>query len=173
MHPILVEMEEAAAQMQAALQACINSKMPVFCIYPNSDLGYQEIVKVIETGSPEQVTALRNVDRDQYLMLLANAAALVGNSSSGILEAPSFKIPVVNVGNRQRGRPQASNIVNSGYTTDEIEAAIDKALNDPGFREKCDGAVNLYGDGNSGDRICALLQEILLNRALLDKQTVY
>lgn len=173
MHPILVERAEAAEQMQAALKACVASGMPVFCIYPNSDLGYQEIVRIIEAEAQTKFTALRNVDRDEYLTLLANAAVLVGNSSSGILEAPSFKIPVVNIGNRQRGRPQASNILNSGYATEEIAAAIDKAVNDPAFQEKCEHAVNPYGDGKSGDRISALLQDVPLDRALLDKQTVY
>lgn len=173
MHPILVERAEAAQQMRAALEAAMSSGLPVFCVYPNSDLGFQEIVGVIESESDTEFTALRNVKRDEYLTMLANSSVLVGNSSSGILEAPSFKIPVVNIGNRQRGRPQASNILNCGYETEQIAAAINKARNDATFREDCRNAVNPYGDGKSGERICRILQEVALDRALLDKQTVY
>ncbi|MEE2997958.1 MAG: UDP-N-acetylglucosamine 2-epimerase [Pseudomonadota bacterium] len=173
MHPILVEREEAAAQMAAALKAAVAPGIPVFCIYPNSDLGYQTMVAVIENERRKNFTALRNVDREEYLALLANAAVLVGNSSSGILEAPSFRIPVINIGNRQRGRPQASNILNCGYTTAEIAAAIGKALTNQAFRKACAEAVNPYGDGKSGERICNILQNVSLDRRLLDKQTIY
>ena len=173
MHPILVERDEAAAQIDAAIKASVGSGMPVFCIYPNSDLGYQGIVEVIEGEARSQFTALRNVERDEYLTLLGNAAVLVVNSSSGILEAPSFKIPAINIGNRQRGRPQASNILNCGYAETDISAAINRTLNDDGFAEACARAVNPYGDGKSGARICDILSTVTLDRALLDKQTVY
>ncbi|CAN0436566.1 unnamed protein product, partial [Discosporangium mesarthrocarpum] len=173
MHPILVEREEAAEQIGAAIRASIASGLPVFCIYPNSDLGYQGIVNVIEGEEHSNFTALRNVDREEYLTLLGNAAVLVGNSSSGILEAPSFNIPVINIGNRQRGRPQASNILNCGYAEEDIAASIRQALEDNAFRQACAAAVNPYGDGKSGERICRLLGDVSLDRALLDKQTVY
>ena len=173
MHPILVEREEAAAQMEAAIQACAGSGMQVFCIYPNSDLGYQGIVGVIEGEARSRFTALKNVDREEYLTLLGNAAILVGNSSSGILEAPSFKVPVINIGNRQRGRPQATNILNCGYKVDDIAEAIRKAHDDEEFHAACIAAVNPYGDGKSGERICRILENVTLDRTLLDKQTVY
>ena len=173
MHPVLVEREDAARQMGAAIAASLGSGLPVFCIYPNSDLGYQGIVGVIEETDRSRFTALRNVEREEYLTLLANAAVLVGNSSSGILEAPSFKVPVVNIGERQRGRPQASNILNCGYAESEISATIRQALGDPAFRAASAAAVNPYGDGRSGERICRILEGVAIDRALLDKQTVY
>ena len=116
---------------------------------------------------------LENVEREAYLKLLANAAVLVGNSSSGILEAPSFRIPVVNIGNRQRGRPQAENLLNCGYSTSEIAATIDKALNDGVYREAAARAVNLYGDGQSAPRICEILRDIPLDQKLIDKECTY
>jgi GDP/UDP-N,N'-diacetylbacillosamine 2-epimerase (hydrolysing) len=94
-------------------------------------------------------------------------------SSSGILEAPSFKVPVVNIGNRQRGRPQAANILNSEYSAQAISSALDKALNDSDFRETCTTAVNPYGDGSSSKRICEILRDIPIDTRLVDKQTVY
>jgi len=173
-HPVLVERQDAQNQMIATVKACAAFGLPVVWIYPNADLGYRQIIRVIEDWrDAASLTLLQNVERDQYLQLLANAAVLVGNSSSGILEAPSFKVPVVNIGNRQRGRQQASNIINCGHDEGEIAVAIETCLNEETFKRTSMKAVNPYGDGKSGLRICDILQNIELDRNLLDKQTVY
>ena len=173
-HPVMAEREDAAEQMRASVKACLGTGLPVVWIYPNSDLGYTRITQVIDEvqGAPGLVLA-RNLDRDDFLAVLAGAAALVGNSSSGILEAPSFRVPVVNIGTRQRGRPKAANIVNCGNAEAEIAACLQTALSDPAFEAACATAVNPYGDGGSGARICDILQTIPLDQALLDKQTTY
>lgn len=173
-HSVLAEAGEAAEQMQATIEACLQSGLPVYWIYPNSDLGYEEILRVLERHKEsKKINVLKNVEREAYLTLLANCAALVGNSSSGILEAPSFKVPVVNIGNRQRGRPQAVNIINCGYTQNEIMNAIHQALTDEKFKEACANAVNPYGDGRSGERICNVLKNVVIDRKLLDKECTY
>lgn len=173
-HPVMAEREDAARQMEASLRACMASGMPVLWIYPNSDLGFRDIVGVIERErGRSQIVTVQNLDRDDYLAVLANCACLVGNSSSGLLEAPTFKIPVINVGNRQRGRPQATNILNCGYDAADIEAAIRKSQNDLGFREACATAVNPFGDGRSSERIVKILRDVEIDATLLDKQTVY
>lgn len=173
-HPVLAEVREAGQHMQECIEACIRTGLPVYWIYPNSDLGYGEILKMVDRyRQSEQVTVLKNIERKEFLTLLANASMLVGNSSSGILEAPSFKIPVVNIGNRQRGRPQASNIINCGYSLKEISDAIHTALEDSKFRAACAGAVNPYGDGHSSGRICQILQDIKIDKQLLDKECAY
>ena len=173
-HPVMAERDSAAKQMRDTVTACLASGLPLVWIYPNADLGYTQITRVIEEyRDNSQITAVPNLDRDQFLTLLANTAVLVGNSSSGILEAPSFRIPVINIGNRQRGRPQASNILNSGYDETEIGSRICQTLNDPTVRAECAQATNPYGDGRSGHRICEILQAVALDRALLDKQTTY
>ena len=172
-HPVMAELDEAGEQARATLEACAQSGLPVYIIYPNSDLGYKQIIKGIEESRASgQFNVLENVEREAYLKLLANAAVLVGNSSSGILEAPSFRIPVVNIGNRQRGRPQAENLLNCGYSTSEIAATIDKALNEGVYREAAARAVNLYGDGQSTPRICEILRDIPLDQKLIDKEYV-
>ena len=173
-HPVMVERGEAARQMENTVQAVLAAGLGVFWVYPNSDLGFRSILAVIEAWKEaERLTVLSNLARDHYLTLLANARLLVGNSSSGILEAPSFKVPVVNIGIRQRGRPQASNILNCGYETDDIAGALRTALNDQDFRAACAAAENPYGDGKSGRRICEILRDVSLDADLLDKQTVY
>ncbi len=174
MHPVMAERDEVGRQISDTLEACLASGLPVVWIYPNSDLGYDDIVQTIEhyKGHP-QVVPVANLERDDYFKLLYNAAAMVGNSSSGILEAPSFKVPVVNIGNRQRGRPQASNILNCLATRESIAAAINTALGDSQFQQACARAVNPYGDGKSSPRICEILRTMPLDRRLLDKETTF
>lgn len=173
-HPVLVERDEADRQMTESLNACLGARLPLVWIYPNADLGYRKILAVIERWKDHPgFTLLPNAERSDFLALLANAAVLVGNSSSGILEAPSFRVPVVNVGNRQRGRLRAANVIDAGYAEAAIAAAIGKALGDPEFRAACARAVNPYGTGGSGRRIAEVLRDIPLDRRLLDKETVY
>lgn len=173
-HPVMADRDESGSQMRQTLEASAATGFPVYCIYPNSDLGYRAILAAIaEHRDGGQVTLLSNVERDQFLTLLANAAALVGNSSSGILEAPSFRVPVINIGERQRGRPQASNILNCPHDQGAIGAAIERALHDIAFRATCTQAINPFGDGRSGRRICEILERQTLDANLLDKETVY
>jgi UDP-hydrolysing UDP-N-acetyl-D-glucosamine 2-epimerase len=173
-HPVMAEREEIEAQMRASIAACLESGLRVFWIYPNSDLGYRQIMSVLEEHKGNaRVILISNLRRDAYLTLLHNAQVLVGNSSSGILEAPSFKVPVVNVGNRQRGRPQASNILNCEPQQEAIATTLQTALTDSEFRSRCASAVNPYGDGRSGPRICEILSTIPLDGRLMDKVTTF
>lgn len=172
-HPVMAELGQAGEQVTMTLEACRKSGIRTFIIYPNSDQGYKKIVETIDKARSSDVIVLSNVEREAYLQLLANCSVLVGNSSSGILEAPSFRIPVINIGNRQRGRPQADNILNVGYGQEEIAAMISFALNDPDYQRKVSGAVNPYGDGKSSLRICNILSEVKLDQALIDKDCTY
>ena len=105
-HPVMVESEYADSQVTASLKACLGTGLDVIWIYPNADYGYRRILHVIDEWKDHgDVKVLSNVERRDYLTLLANARVMVGNSSSGILEAPTYRTPVVNVGNRQLGPP--------------------------------------------------------------------
>src|SRR4029077_2002073 len=98
-------------------------------VYPNVDSGGLEIIRAIDEhkNSPLVHTA-RNIERADFTTLLKHAAALFGNSSSGILEAPSFKLPAINIGNRQRGRMQAANVINVAHHHNKIEKSFATAL---------------------------------------------
>ena len=85
---------------------------------------------------------------------------LVGNSSSGIIEAPFLKLPVINVGLRQRGRECSDNVIFVDGVTDKVRAALEKALYDPKFKEIVEKCVNPYGDGKASERIAKKLVEI-------------
>jgi UDP-hydrolysing UDP-N-acetyl-D-glucosamine 2-epimerase len=173
-HPVMTEHSESGHQVEESLRACLATGMPVVWIFPNSDLGYRDIVGVIHGANDnERIYAVPNLGREDYLVLLANCACLVGNSSSGLLEAPTFRVPVVNVGIRQRGRPQAANVINCGYGSVEVEAAVHKSQSDSSFRASCARAVNPFGDGKSSQRIVNILRDVVIDSALLDKKTTY
>jgi GDP/UDP-N,N'-diacetylbacillosamine 2-epimerase (hydrolysing) len=108
---------------------------------------------------------------ESYGALLREADVMVGNSSSGLIEAPSFGLPVVNVGIRQRGRLRAANVIDVGHGREEIRAGIRRAL-DPGFRESLRGLVNPYGDGRAAPRIAEVLASVALGPRLIRKRFV-
>ena len=171
-HPIMTEIDLVGEYMNNILKNCFALDSNVICIFPNTDLGSDKILSVINSYKLKKLKVFRNIRRELFLNLLKNCTFLIGNSSAGILEAPSFKKPVINVGIRQRGRPQSKNIVNCSYSFNSIRRAIKKVLN-PNFRNICLNVENLYGDGKSGKRICKILEKISLDKKLLDKKTVY
>jgi UDP-N-acetylglucosamine 2-epimerase len=99
------------------------------------------------------------------------AAAMVGNSSSGIIEAPSFRLPVVNVGIRQRGRVRAGNVLDTGHGRAEIRGAILRAI-DPAFRRSLHALRNPHGTGDAARTIVERLKSIPLDRRLTVKKFV-
>jgi UDP-hydrolysing UDP-N-acetyl-D-glucosamine 2-epimerase len=108
---------------------------------------------------------------ETYCSLLQVADVMVGNSSSAIIEAPTFGLPAVNIGDRQRGRLRAANVIDVGHDRAAIGAAIQRAL-DPGFRKGLAGLVNPYGDGHAAPRIARVLQDIELGPRLTRKRFV-
>ena len=173
-HPVLVENDRAADQMQATLQAVKESEHQAIVIYPNVDAGNESIIKMIEDyGKGEHIQIEHNMKRSVFISLLTHVSVLVGNSSCGILEAPSLKLPAVNIGNRQRGRMQACNVINCGYDKNDIKQSIQKALHDDAFCKDLQGCVNPYGDGDSSERIVDILRSVEINEKLLDKLITY
>ncbi len=143
-------------------------------IYPNADAGGRSMIEVIhkECRQP-QFTVFRSLPRERYLALLANAKALVGNSSSGIAEAPSLGVPFVNIGTRQEGRERANNVIDADYTEGSIKNALEKALYDEEFRTEVAKRFNPYGDGKTADRIARIIAEIDLDPAITQKRLTY
>jgi UDP-N-acetylglucosamine 2-epimerase (non-hydrolysing)/GDP/UDP-N,N'-diacetylbacillosamine 2-epimerase (hydrolysing) len=107
-----------------------------------------------------------NHDADTNWSLLSQADALIGNSSSGIMEAASFALPVVNVGMRQQGRERARNIIDVDAEATAIRAAIERALS-PEFRKSLAGMENPYGDGTAAVTIARILTTAPLDRLLV------
>ncbi|OGZ22933.1 MAG: hypothetical protein A3A08_02700 [Candidatus Nealsonbacteria bacterium RIFCSPLOWO2_01_FULL_41_9] len=119
------------------------------------------------------IKIFKNIPRQEYLGLMKIADVLVGNSSSGIIEAPYLHLPAVNIGQRQRGRERAENIIDVNHNKAQIKLAIKKALYDKKFKEKVRKCENPYGEGRAGVKIANVLNKIKINRKLLQKQITY
>ena len=111
---------------------------------------------------PLRVKAFASLGMVKYLSALQHAAFVVGNSSSGLIEAPSFGIPTINVGIRQRGRLQPASVINTETDAVAVGSAINQALSTD-FSEFCRSVVNPYGDGHAAQKMLAVLQTSSLN----------
>jgi UDP-N-acetylglucosamine 2-epimerase len=106
-----------------------------------------------------------------YLSLMKTVSAMVGNSSSGIVEAPSFQLPVVNIGTRQTGKVRSPNVIDVGYSSDEISRGISTALS-AGFIKELVGMENPYGKGEAAAQIAKTLHTIPIDDRLLRKKFI-
>ncbi|WP_346316655.1 UDP-N-acetylglucosamine 2-epimerase [Chitinophaga sp. YIM B06452] len=175
-HPIITEVENAGDQIKETLEAVIASGLKCFVNYPNSDAGNFAIIENINayaTKYPDVFHLFKNLDRVNYINLLRYASCLIGNSSSGILEAPSIGLPVVNIGSRQRDRYSAGNVIYTGYDREEITAAIKKSVFDEKYRAEVKAIRNPYGNGDSASRISDVLKTIALDDKLIYKNITY
>ncbi len=163
-HPPTVDRGAVAARAEAVLAAAEEHLGSAVVTAPGADPGGDEILEVIDrvVGSSPTLSFVANLGA-RFPAVLAAADVMVGNSSSGITEAASFALPVVDVGDRQRGRPAPANVLRCGEGRDEVGGALRQAL-DPGFRSGLAGLRNPYGDGRSSDRIAEVLATVDLDR---------
>jgi GDP/UDP-N,N'-diacetylbacillosamine 2-epimerase (hydrolysing) len=171
-HPVTEEHHKSGEQMRNTLEAIKNIDLPAILIAPNSDAGSVAVQQAIESHTGLKVSVYRNVKREDYAGFLASASVIVGNSSSGLLEAPTFGLPSVNIGRRQIGRMQGRNVINCGHEVGDICEAIKCALS-PNFRKSLEGIENPYGDGKSSERIVKILKNIDIDEKLLTKSLTY
>lgn len=142
-------------------------------IYPNSDAGGEQMIAEIESRSfGDDIRTFRSLPRQEYLGVMAAADVMVGNSSSGIIEAPSLDLPVVDIGPRQEGRERAENTRSVTHDETEIREAIQDCLGQS-FQATVASAVNPYDYGGAGERIAQRLADVALDDSLLKKQLTY
>lgn len=171
-HPVTEQAGLASTQMETTLEALREFALPTVMIYPNNDAGSAMTRETISRLRLPWLHIERNVSRELYGGLMRAAAVIVGNSSSGLLEAPSFALPAVNIGRRQEGRVRGANVIDVGHDVQEIAGAVRRALS-PEFRASIAGMQNPYGDGHTSERIVHLLASIPINEALLFKRLTY
>lgn len=168
-HPVSLEVEEAASQMRETLEAMVQTDLELILIYPNADAGGRAMIEVIDEFSGENdIRTYRNIPHNDFIGLLAMAKVLVGNSSSGIIESSSFRLPVVNIGSRQSGREKSTNVIDAGYDGGEILDAVEKCLSEE-FEKSLEDCVNPYGEGKAYENICNILRTVELDEKLLNK----
>ena len=172
-HPVTLEYEQAEWQVEELLGALQQAEMPMVFTLPNADTNGRIVMRLIEefVRRHPAATLVANLGTQGYFSVMRRAMAMVGNSSSGIIEAPSFELPVVNIGSRQRGRRQAENVINTGSRRQEILEGIRRATA-PEFRAGLRGMRNPYGDGHAADVIVRSLKEIPLGPPLIRKRFV-
>ncbi|MHC1783134.1 MAG: UDP-N-acetylglucosamine 2-epimerase [Anaerolineaceae bacterium] len=169
-HPVSLEFEQTSRQMDEFLGALDSCGMPVIFTYPNADVSNRVVIEAIQKYQLGHANArvYVNLGIRKYFSLMRFAAAMVGNSSSGIIEAASFQLPVVNIGNRQKGRFHDRNVIDSPCVKDDISAAVQQAV-DPVFKAGLSDLKNPYGDGDASSLIVKILREIEVGRQLVTK----
>ncbi len=163
-HPVTLEGEDSVKwQIKNLLEALSKFDLQIVFTRPNAEVGSDEIVNMIKkfVNNNPKAYFFDSLGSKLYLSFLKYAKAVVGNSSSGIIEVPSFFIPTVNIGNRQEGRLQPESVIQTGYSVDEIYKGIKKALYDTEFLARIKMTQNPYGDGNSSKYIIKAMEEIL------------
>lgn len=141
-------------------------------ILPNNDSGSDAIYDLITNLPSENVTRFRNLNRADYLSLLKNCKVIIGNSSSGILEASTFKTPSINLGERQNDRISSDSVIHIKEPNLERMTDALKRIDSIQFKELLSEVENPYGDGNSAARILKILKNIDINDRLLRNKTV-
>ena len=155
-HPPTLTPELLEPELEAIVTS-FDEARTIIATHPGAEPGAPKIVARLQRWSEHDPTVHVLPELGPlYASLLARADVVVGNSSSGIVEAPTFKTPVVNVGDRQRGRVHATNVIDVPGDRTQVREAIHRAL-DPSFRASLEGLINPYGDGHASDRIRDIL----------------
>lgn len=176
-HPVTLDIENIEYQIDELLKALDKYKgdSEIIFTYPNADFGSKIVVDKINkyVESRNNTHIVYSLGQLRYLSLLKHSDIVVGNSSSGIIEAPIFRIPVVNIGDRQKGRLRNKNIMDCGYTKCDIIKTIDKILSDKTFRETLKDIPNIYGEGNTSEKIISILKNVELGKKVIIKKLNY
>lgn len=174
-HSIISEAESQSEIIRITLDTIVDSGSKCFINYPNSDAGNHDIILAYQEYAstyPEQFKLFQNLDRDLYINLLQNAKCLLGNSSSGLTEAPSLGLPVINIGKRQRDRTHGDNILFVDNDKQQILDALSK-IDSPDFMKKVNEKRNPYGNGDSAQKVIKALADIKLDNHLVHKNITY
>ena len=170
-HPITTEFQKSTKQIVNTLDAIVRLKKITIAIEPNSDAGNKAIFKNLKLYSKKNkfIHTYSSIPRCDYLGLIKNCGALVGNSSSGLIEGGYFNTPVINIGSRQSGREKGGNVFDvNNDSTNSIFYTIEKAMNSKkNFKKN-----QIYGNGDSSKKIVKFLENVKLDN-LIHKQICY
>jgi len=172
-HPLTTDTKSMTKQIINTLNAVIKTSKPVIAIAPNSDAGGRQMLSILRKFSSKykNFKLYPTFPRQDYLGLLKYGGVLVGNSSSGIIEASYFDIPVINIGLRQKNREKGKNIYDvRGESSDAIFKTLIRAYKEKGLVKANN---HVYGDGNTAVKIVNILEKIKLDQRLIQKQIMY
>ena len=162
-HPVTLGDEPAEASFNALLAALDEyPEYQVILTYPNADDGGRKIIPLLEAYAarqPERVLAIPSLGQVRYLSAVKYAAAVVGNSSSGIIEVPAFDVPTVNIGERQKGRLAARSVLNCPATTESIAKALRIAVT-RSYKNRDEDIANPYGQCDASSKIIEMIKSM-------------
>lgn len=173
MHPVTEEADLASDQAKIFIESLNECNLPKIIILPNNDAGSDGVKYAINNFRKGEYHMFSNLKREDYLGFLKNCKCIVGNSSSGLLEAPTFKVAAVNIGRRQNNRFRGINVIDVNWDKKEVLKAMDKAMSkefNDYLQKEC---VNPYGDGHSSERILDLLMNTVVDENMLVKMLTY
>lgn len=176
-HPVtLDEYHSSEHQIRDILTALLDTELTVLITMPNADTSGRviyEYIKNFTQANKDRFKLVKNLGQKAYLSAMKYSKLMIGNSSSGIIESASFKLPVVNIGDRQQGRFRTLNIIDCQCSSNEIKASVDKALSDQ-FRKSVSTLQSPYGDGQTAGRILNIIESIdLSNKSNMLKKNFY
>ena len=173
-HPQSESWENAGKEAELILNSLLKAKIPSVILYPNADAGGKKIIEAINKKADKDLfTIIPHLPRLHFRSILDQAALLIGNSSAGIIEAASFHLPVINIGDRQKGRMRAENVLDCAFDQDQLIEMINRCLNDQKLLHQLHTITNPYGDGHAAEKIAGHLAEIFLSEELTHKQISY
>ncbi len=161
-HPVTLENHTETAQLQSLLDALDNfPELNIVFTLPNADAGGRALIEMIHSYVSEnqsRAIAFNSLGQLRYLSLMRLVKAVVGNSSSGIIEAPAFGVPTLNIGDRQKGRERAASVLDVSPDSKAIEEGLKQVLS-PAFQDFSRTINNPYGDGDSTRKIMLTLDQ--------------
>jgi GDP/UDP-N,N'-diacetylbacillosamine 2-epimerase (hydrolysing) len=174
-HPVTLEMNiSSLEQIKNLFDALDQFNFQIIITAPSMDNDREQIHNFIlqQIKTKSGYYYFESLGVIKYLNLLPQCKFVIGNSSSGILEVPYFRIPTVNVGERQKGRIMHDSVINTGYTVDSIKGGINKALSQE-FIQSLVGMKYKFGEGNSAQKMVEILKTLEINEQLLMKQLTF
>ena len=164
----------AGSEMEETIAALKKLALPVVAVYPNADAGSERIIRILESKRRNPLFRIfKNIPHEMFLALERDAAVWIGNSSAALIEGASWRTPVVNIGERQKGRLRGKHVIDVRSARADIAAAVEKALYNRRFRKALRTTDNPWGDGKTGPRVAKLLEQLTIDDHLLNKQISY
>ena len=169
-HTVTTEVNIQSKYITSIINAIKEINIQSIIISGNADAGSKNLLKIINQSKLNQFKTIPYVE---FINLLKISSALVGNSSSGIIETPFLRIPTVNIGSRQSGRLRATSVIDTNYNKNSIKKTILFVLNNKKFLTSLKSTKSLYGTGNSAKKIIKILENLNLNNVSIQKQISY
>lgn len=171
-HPDRLHRETSGDTAAMILDELLEVVGHVVALYPNSDPGSEAVLRVLHEYRERyasRITLCPSLVRADYLALLNAAVVMAGNSSSGIIEAPSLGLPVVNIGERNRDREHGDNVLFVDADRSLVAAALRRARDDAAWRQRCEAGDNPYGEGVAGQRIAEVIANVAFDERFYRK----